>query len=67
MNQYLTQGAERYLLFTAMKNDVPVKKLSESYTQIKESDINSIRLRGNNIQNETIQVSSVFRNDLTMN
>lgn len=60
MNQYLTQGAERYLLFTAMKNDVPVKKLSESYKEIKESDINSIRLRGNNIQNETIQVGSGF-------
>lgn len=56
LNQYLTLGAERYLLFTAMKNDVPIKKLSESYRSVKESDISSIRLHGSQLQNDTIQV-----------
>lgn len=58
LNQYLTQGAEKYLLFTAMKNDVPIKKLSTTYKNVKESDINSIRLHGNQLQNETIKVAS---------
>lgn len=58
LNQYLTQGAEKYLLFTAMKNDVPIKKLSKTYKNVKESDINSIRLHGNQLQNETIKVAS---------
>lgn len=56
LNQYLTEGAEKYLLFTAMKNDVPVKKLSEAYKNVRESDINSIRLHGSHLQNETIKV-----------
>lgn len=56
LNQYLTQGAEKYLLFTAMKNDIPIKKLSEAYKSVKESDINSIRLHGSQLQNETIKV-----------
>lgn len=58
LNQYLTQGPEKYLLFTAMKNDVPIKKLSEAYKNVKESDINSIRLHGSQLQNETIRVGS---------
>lgn len=60
LNQYLTQGAEKYLLFTAMKNDVPIKKLSEAYKNVKESDINSIRLHGSQLQNETIRVGFDF-------
>lgn len=56
LNQYLTQGAEKYLLFTAMKNDIPIKKLSSTYKNIKESDVNSIRLHGSQLQNETIKV-----------
>lgn len=56
LNQYLTQGAEKYLLFTAMKNDVPIKKVSKAYEKVKESDINSIRLHGSHLQNETIKV-----------
>lgn len=56
LNQYLTQGSEKYLLFTAMKNDVPIKKLSDAYKNVKESDINSIRLHGRQLQNETIKV-----------
>lgn len=56
LNQYLTQGPEKYLLFTAMKNDVPIKKLSSAYKSVKESDINSIRLHGSQLQNETIKV-----------
>ncbi|XP_062565744.1 DNA repair endonuclease XPF [Armigeres subalbatus] len=31
LNQYLTQGAEKYLFYNAMKNDVTVSKLAESY------------------------------------
>lgn len=57
LNQYLTQGAEKYLLFTAMKNDIPIKKLSEAYKTVKESDINSIRLHGSQLQNDTIRVA----------
>lgn len=60
LNQYLTQGAEKYLLFTAMKNDVPIKKLSKVYKNVRESDVHSIRLRGSDIQNETIQVRTVL-------
>lgn len=56
LNQYLTQGPEKYLLFTAMKNDMPIKKLSEAYKNVRESDINSIRLHGSQLQNETIKV-----------
>lgn len=56
LNQYLLQGAEKYLLFTAMKNDVPIKRLSETYQNVKESDIHSIRFRGSDLLNETIQV-----------
>lgn len=55
LNQYLIQGAERYLLFTAMKNDVPIKKLSKAYGRIKDSDAHSIRLHGSQLRNETIQ------------
>ncbi|XP_055603045.1 DNA repair endonuclease XPF [Uranotaenia lowii] len=36
LNQYLTQGAERYLFYTAMKNDITVSKLAESYRQISK-------------------------------
>lgn len=61
LNQYLTQGAEKYLLFTAMKNDVPIKKLSAAYKNIRESDVNSIRLHGNHLQNETIKVKTKHR------
>lgn len=56
LNQYLTQGPERFLLFTAMKNDVPIKKLCKTYDNIRQSDIHSIRLHGSQLQNETIQV-----------
>lgn len=31
LNQYLTQGPEKYLFYNAMKNDVVVSKLAESY------------------------------------
>lgn len=55
LNQYLIQGAERYLLFTAMKNDVPITKLSKAYGRIKDSDAHSIRLHGSQLRNETIQ------------
>lgn len=57
LNQYLVQGAERYLLFTAIKNDIQVKKLSPAYTNIKESDANSIRLLGNKNNNQNLEVN----------
>lgn len=59
LNQYLIQGAERYLLFTAMRNDVPIKKLSKVYSSIKDSDANSIRLHGSQLKNETITVAAL--------
>lgn len=34
LNQYLTQGSERALFWTAMKNDVSVQKLSSRYKNI---------------------------------
>ncbi|KAG5680775.1 hypothetical protein PVAND_010262 [Polypedilum vanderplanki] len=41
LNQYLTQGAEKTLFWTALKNEVKVKKLSKSYKSfnIHESGI----------------------------
>lgn len=58
LNQYLIQGAERYLLFTAMKNDVPIKKLSKVYSRIKDSDAHNIRFHGSQLRNETIQLAA---------
>lgn len=55
LNQYLLQGAERYLLFTAMKNDVPIKKLSKQYDSVKQSDAHMIRLQDNRTANDTNQ------------
>lgn len=55
LNQYLLQGPERYLLFTAMKNDVPIHKLSAAYNSVKESDAHNIRLHGSQLKNDTIQ------------
>lgn len=36
LNQYLTQGYERFLLWTAVKNDLPFPKISERFTKIRE-------------------------------
>lgn len=58
----MVQGAERYLLFTAMKNDIPVKKLSQVYNNITESDSNNIRLMDKKVCSENIKVS-LFDND----
>ncbi|KAL9692207.1 hypothetical protein quinque_000023, partial [Culex quinquefasciatus] len=38
LNQYLTQGPEKYLFHMAMKNDVTVAKLAESYRHINRED-----------------------------
>ena len=35
LNQYLTQGLERTLFWTAMKNDLPVQKLSSKYKKVQ--------------------------------
>lgn len=45
LNQYLTQGGERYLLFTAMKNDVTIGSVSEQYQMIREADGNSLKIQ----------------------
>lgn len=39
LNQYLTQGFERFLLWTAMKNDLPIPKISERFTKIREEAV----------------------------
>lgn len=39
LNQYLTQGYERFLLFTAMKNDLPISKISDRFTKIRDEAI----------------------------
>ena len=39
LNQYLVQGEERCLFFSAMKNDIPVQKLSEKYKNIQRSGV----------------------------
>lgn len=39
LNQYLTQGYERFFLWTAMKNDLPIPKISERFTKIQEEAV----------------------------
>lgn len=38
LNQFLIQGAERYLFFTALKNDVTVNVIADSYKDFKQSE-----------------------------
>lgn len=38
LNQFLIQGAERYLFFTALKNDISVNVIADSYKDFKQSD-----------------------------
>lgn len=45
LNQYLTQGGERYMLFTAMKNDVTIGKISERYKTIREADGSALKMQ----------------------
>lgn len=63
LNQFLTQGAEKYLLFTAMKNDVSIKKFSTEYQKIKDADtalVNNIRLRNAGNVSVPVQVSHSY-------
>ncbi|XP_055541301.1 DNA repair endonuclease XPF [Wyeomyia smithii] len=63
LNQYLTQGPERYLLYTAMKNDVSVSKLSQRYSDIdKCSDENPFK-----IQQIESNIKSVLTKEKTNN
>lgn len=39
LNQYLTQGSERTLFYTAMQHDVPVQKLSSRYKNVSGTGI----------------------------
>ncbi|XP_050068423.1 DNA repair endonuclease XPF [Anopheles maculipalpis] len=46
LNQFLTQGPERYLFFQAMKNDISVAKLSEQFKHINtETDGEAFRVQ----------------------
>lgn len=44
LNQYLIQGPERYLFYTALKHDIQITNISERFKMIKESDNNSINI-----------------------
>lgn len=37
LNQFLIQGAERYLFFTALKNDISVNVIADSYKDFKQT------------------------------
>lgn len=61
LNQFLTQGSEKYLLFTAMKNDIVIKKFSKEYQKIKDAEsalVNTIRLR--NANNVAAQIPVIY-------
>uniref|UniRef100_A0A182Y440 DNA repair endonuclease XPF n=1 Tax=Anopheles stephensi TaxID=30069 RepID=A0A182Y440_ANOST len=46
LNQFLTQGPERYLFYQAMKNDISVAKLSEPFKHIStESDAGTFKIQ----------------------
>ncbi|XP_052888719.1 DNA repair endonuclease XPF [Anopheles moucheti] len=46
LNQFLTQGPERYLFFQAMKNDISVAKLAEQFKHIStETDGAAFRIQ----------------------
>ncbi|XP_053658492.1 DNA repair endonuclease XPF [Anopheles marshallii] len=46
LNQFLTQGPERYLFFQAMKNDISVTKLAEQFKHIStETDGAAFRIQ----------------------
>lgn len=38
LNQFLIQGAERYLFFTALKNDISVNVIADSYKDFKQTE-----------------------------
>lgn len=54
LNQYLTQGYERTLFWTAMKNDVTVQKLSRKYKFMSGA--------GSGVVNDAVQVNKVKLN-----
>uniref|UniRef100_A0A182K9T2 DNA repair endonuclease XPF n=1 Tax=Anopheles christyi TaxID=43041 RepID=A0A182K9T2_9DIPT len=46
LNQFLTQGPERYLFYQAIKNDIPITKLSEQFKHItNETDPAAFRIQ----------------------
>lgn len=61
LNQYLTMGGERFLLYTAMKNDLAVNKISEKYKTIQAVDAvtSSIYLAGQ--EPKTTLVRNIIR------
>lgn len=38
LNQFLIQGPERYLFFTALKNDITINVIADSYKDFKQSE-----------------------------
>lgn len=38
LNQFLIQGPERYLFFTALKNDITVNVIADSYKEFKQNE-----------------------------
>lgn len=44
LNQYLLQGGERHLFYQAIRNDLEVSKLSDSFQMVKESDANAVTI-----------------------
>uniref|UniRef100_A0A182P284 DNA repair endonuclease XPF n=1 Tax=Anopheles epiroticus TaxID=199890 RepID=A0A182P284_9DIPT len=46
LNQFLTQGPERYLFYQAIKNDISIAKLSEQFKHItSKTDLASFRIQ----------------------
>ncbi|XP_035780009.1 DNA repair endonuclease XPF-like [Anopheles albimanus] len=46
LNQVLTQSPERYLFYQALKNDIPVTKVSESFSHIStEEDVANFKVQ----------------------
>uniref|UniRef100_A0A8W7PUW3 DNA repair endonuclease XPF n=1 Tax=Anopheles coluzzii TaxID=1518534 RepID=A0A8W7PUW3_ANOCL len=46
LNQFLTQGPERYLFYQAIKNDISIAKLSDEFKHItSETDLSAYRIQ----------------------
>lgn len=44
LNQYLLQGGERHLFYQAVRNDLDVSKLADTFQVVKESDADAVRI-----------------------
>ncbi|KAJ6645403.1 DNA repair endonuclease XPF [Pseudolycoriella hygida] len=63
LNQYLLQGGERHLFYQAVRNDLDVSKLANSFQIVKESDANAVRIENAAVfktkENPAIQTKSI--------